>query len=106
ISWAAGDNRAQISGDTTLLTLQDAPQPILAFGTWLPADAALQLDRAVDALRETGEGFLVNLTASNGIMVEIMGSAIGGQAVVRIRELSGVRRELAQTNIRHKALLD
>jgi signal transduction histidine kinase len=35
-----------------------------------------------------------------------MGRAIGGQAIVRIRELSGVRQELAETNVRHKLLLE
>jgi signal transduction histidine kinase len=108
ISWAAGDNRPQISGDTSLLMPQDSqayqPQRILAFGTWLPPEPALQMDHAVDALREAGEGFLLNLTTSNGHSVEAMGRAIGGQAIVRIRELSGLRRELAETNCRHKAL--
>ena len=60
IAWAAGDNRPQISGDTSLLLSQDSPQRILAFGTWLPPEPALQIDHAVDALRETGEGFLLN----------------------------------------------
>jgi signal transduction histidine kinase len=108
ISWAAGDNRPQISGDTALLLPQDSqqqsPQRILAFGTWLPPEPALQMDHAVDALREAGEGFLLNLTTSNGHAFEAMGRAIGGQAIVRIRELSGLRRELAETNFRHKAL--
>src|ERR1700726_3110403 len=36
ISWAAGDNRPQISGDISLLMSQDSPQRVLAFGTWLP----------------------------------------------------------------------
>jgi signal transduction histidine kinase len=106
ISWTAGDSRAQVSGDTSLLASPEAPVRCLAFGTWLPAEAARQMDRAVEALRETGEGFLLNLTTSGGTAVETMGRAIGGQAVVRIRELSGVRRELAETNLRHKALLD
>jgi signal transduction histidine kinase len=35
-----------------------------------------------------------------------MGRAIGGEAIVRIRELSGLRRELAETNLRHRALLE
>jgi signal transduction histidine kinase len=108
ISWAAGDNRPQISGDTALLMPQDSQQHslqrILAFGTWLPPEPALQMDHAVDALREAGEGFLLNLTTSNGRAIEAMGRAIGGQAIVRIRELSGLRRELAETNLRHKAL--
>src|SRR5882724_2290824 len=106
ISWAAGDNHPEIIGDTSLLASQESPQRILAFGTWLPPEPALQMDHAVDALRESGEGFLLNLATSNGHTVEAMGRAIGGQAIVRIRELSGVRRELAETNLRHKALLE
>ena len=104
IAWAAGDNRPQISGDTSLLLSQDSPQRILAFGTWLPPEPALQIDHAVDALREAGEGFLLNLTTSNGRIIEAMGRAIGGQAIVRIRELGGLRRELAESNLRYKTL--
>jgi signal transduction histidine kinase len=108
ISWAAGDNRPQISGDTALLISHDAqqnsPQRILAFGTWLPPEPALQIDHAVDALREAGEGFLLNLSTSNGRAIEAMGRAIGGQAIVRIRELGGLRRELAESNLRYKTL--
>jgi signal transduction histidine kinase len=108
ISWAAGDNRPQISGDTALLISQDAlqnsPQRILAFGTWLPPEPALQMDHAVDALREAGEGFLLNLSTSNGRAIEAMGRAIGGQAIVRIRELGGLRRELAESNLRYQTL--
>src|SRR5438445_7640333 len=108
ISWAAGDNRPQISGDTALLISHDAqqnsPQRILAFGTWLPPEPALQMDHAVDALREAGEGFLLNLPTSNGRAIEAMGRAIGGQAIVRIRELGGLRRELAESNLRYRTL--
>jgi hypothetical protein len=106
ISWAAGDNRPRISGDTSLLMQQDAPQRILAFGTWLPPEPALQMDHAVDALRETGEGFLLNLTTSNGHAVEATGRAVGGQAIVRIRELTGLRRDLAESNLRLKMLME
>lgn len=108
IAWAAGENRPQISGDTSLLISPDAaqnsPQQILAFGTWLPPEPALQMDHAVDALREAGEGFLLNLSTSNGRAIEAMGRAIGGQAIVRIRELGGLRRELAESNLRYKTL--
>ncbi len=110
IAWAAGDNRPQISGDTSLLISQDAlsnsAQRILAFGTWLPPEPALQMDHAVDALREAGEGFLLNLSTSNGRAIEAMGRAIGGQAIVRIRELGGMRRELAESNLRYRTLVE
>src|SRR6202048_1728246 len=110
IAWAAGDNRPQISGDIALVMPQEAqqysPQRVLAFGTWLPPEPALQMDHAVDALREHGEGFLLNLTTSNGRVVEALGRAIGGQAIVRIRDLGGLRRELAESNLRYKTLLE
>jgi signal transduction histidine kinase len=107
ISWAAGDDRPEISGDTSMLMPQQSPpHRILAFGTWLAPEPALQLDHALDALREAGEGFLLNLSTSNGRLIEAMGRAIGGQAIVRIRELGGIRRELAESNLRYKALLE
>ena len=110
IAWAAGETRPQISGDTSLLISKDSqslsPQRILAFGTWLPPEPALQMDHAVDSLRDAGQGFLLNLTTSAGRSIEAMGRAIGGQAIVRIRELSGLRRELAEMTFRHKALLE
>lgn len=108
ISWAAGDTRPEISGDTSLVMSQDPqthqPQRILAFGTWLPPEPALQIDHAVDALLDAGEGFLLNLTTSTGRAIEAMGRAIGGQAIVRIRELGGLRRDLAEMTLRHKEL--
>jgi signal transduction histidine kinase len=106
ISWAAGDNRPRISGDIALLVPPDAPHRILAFGSWLQPEPALQMAHAVNALCEAGEGFLLNLTTSNGHAIEAMGRAIGGQAIVRIRELSGLRRELAETNLRLRTLFE
>ena len=108
ISWGAGEDRPQISGDISLLMPQDATQPrrILAFGTWLPPEPALQMDHAVDALRNAGEGFLLNVVTSAGRTVEAIGRAIGGQAIVRIRDLGGLRRDLAEMTLRHKSLLE
>src|SRR5437764_13042644 len=110
VSWAVGNNRPQVSGDTALLVShadqQNSPQRVLAFGTWLPPEPALQIDHAVDALRDRGDGFQLTLTTANGRTLEAIGRAIGGQAIVRIRELSGLRRELAETSLRHKALSD
>jgi signal transduction histidine kinase len=107
ISWPAGDDRPQVSGDISMVLPRDSsPQRVLAFGTWLSPEPALQMDHAIDALREHGDGFQLNLTTANGRTIEAIGRAIGGQAIVRIRELSGLRRDLAETNLRHKALLD
>lgn len=110
ISWAAGDDRPDISGDLSLLlpngSEQYLPQRVLAFGSWLLPEQALEMDHAVDTLREHGEGFRLNLSTATGRTIEAMGRAIGGQAIVRIRELSGVRMELAELGIRHHRLLE
>ncbi|MBR1216701.1 PAS-domain containing protein [Bradyrhizobium sp. U87765 SZCCT0131] len=108
ISWPAASLRPEISGDLALLlppaAAQQSPQRILAFGTWLPPEQALQMDHAVDALCADGASFTLHLTTSNGRTVEAIGRAIGGKAIVRIRELSGVRRELAETSLRYRDL--
>ncbi|GAA0006447.1 hypothetical protein BRDID11002_64510 [Bradyrhizobium diazoefficiens] len=89
-----------------VLPRDSSPQRVLAFGTWLPPEPALQMDHAVDALRDRGDGFQLTLTTAHGHTLEAIGRAIGGQAIVRIRELSGLRRDLAETNLRYKALSD
>lgn len=107
ISWPAAGTRPDISGDLALLlpqTAQQSPQRILAFGTWLAPEQALTMDHAVDALRADGTSFSLHLTTSGGRAIEAIGRAIGGQAIVRIRELSGVRRELADMTRRHREL--
>jgi len=107
ISWPAAASRPEISGDLGMLlpaAAQQPPQRVLAFGTWLLPEQALQMDRAVDALRADGTSFALNLTTSAGRTIEALGRAIGGQAIVRIRELSGVRRDLAETSLRLKHL--
>lgn len=110
VSWAAGETRPEISGDTAIMMSQDPqahqPQRILAFGTWLPPEPALRMDHAVDALLDAGEGFVLNLTTTTGRAIEAMGRAIGGQAIVRIRELSGLRRELAEMTLRYRELTE
>lgn len=110
ISWPAGDSRPQISGDTALVLPPDVqasqPQRVLAFGTWLPPEPALQMDHAVDRLLDQGESFVLNLVTSGGRAIEAMGRAVGGQAVVRIRDLAGLRRDLAETSLRLRALQD
>ena len=74
ISWPAGDDRPQISGDISLVLSRDSSaQRVLAFGTWLPPEPALQMDHAVDALREHGDGFQLNLTTASGRTLEAIG---------------------------------
>ena len=105
-SWRAGDDRPQVAGDTSLLLAGGPPHRALAFGTWLAPEPSLRLERAVEALRNDAEGFALNLTTSNGRAVEAVGRVVGGQAIVRFRELSGLRRDLADMTLRYNTLME
>ncbi|AMN38811.1 sensor histidine kinase [Rhodoplanes sp. Z2-YC6860] len=105
VSWAAADNEPEIIGDISLVTNASIPQRVLAFGSWLEPDKAQAMERATDALRAHGEGFAMQLMTTNGRAIEADGRAIGGRAVLRLREVSGPRRELTELQARHDKLL-
>jgi signal transduction histidine kinase len=105
VSWAAADNEPDIIGDTTLITTSSIPQRVLSFGTWLEPEKAQAMERSTDALRATGESFSMQLMALNGRAIDADGRAIGGRAVLRLRDVTGSKRELAELNARHEKLL-
>jgi len=103
VSWAAGAEIPEIIGDTALL-VGGAQQRVLAFGAWLNAAAAQQIERAVDTLRAEGRGFIMQLTTRAGRPLEAEGRAIGGSAILRLRDVSGLERELTELKTRHAQL--
>ena len=105
VSWAAADNEPDILGDTSLVTTATLPQRVLAFGTWLEPDKAQAMERAVDGLRARGESFAMPLMTLAGHAIEADGRAIGGCAVLRLRNVSGLKRELAELGARHEKLI-
>ncbi|WP_424363108.1 ATP-binding protein [Methylocystis parvus] len=102
IAWTGPDGEPDISASTLLvLEAAAAPRRILAFGTWLtPADAQA-LEAAVDRLRQHGEAFRLPLAGAAGRHFDAEGRAVGGSAVLRIREVSGDRLELIGLRERH-----
>jgi signal transduction histidine kinase len=104
VSWAAAGDEPDILGDPTPVTSAAIPQRVLAFGTWLEADKAQAMERAVETLRASGEGFSMPLMTLSGDAVEAEGRAIGGRAVLRLRDVSGLRREFADLTARHEQL--
>jgi signal transduction histidine kinase len=106
VSWAAADIEPDILGDTALVTAAPMPQRVLAFGTWLDPEKAQAMEHALDALRARGESFSMPLMTTAGRAVEADGRAIGGRAVLRLREVTGLKRELAEVNARHEKLVN
>lgn len=104
ISWAAADNAPVVMGDTTLVTDASMPQRVLAFGSWLEAEKAQAMEHAVDALRDEGTSFSMQMVTLTGQAIEAEGRAIGGRAVLRLRGVTGIKQELAELNARHEKL--
>ncbi|HUZ30870.1 MAG TPA: PAS-domain containing protein [Xanthobacteraceae bacterium] len=104
VDWPAGSDEPIIDGDPAIVGA-GAPHRVLAFGSWLDAGRATAMERAVDALRARGEPFSMAFTALNGHPIEALGRAIAGRAVLRLKDASGVKRELLDLAGRHETLL-
>ncbi len=104
VVWPAGADDPEISGDVTLLLRTPLPRRVLAFGTWLAPENAQALDIAVDALRAEGRSFSLPMTTLQQRHVAAEGRAIGGRAVVRIKDLTGTKSELAELAAEHQQL--
>ncbi|MBV9555891.1 MAG: PAS-domain containing protein [Pseudolabrys sp.] len=103
-TWAAAGHEPTITGDTNLVAQGALPQRVLAFGTWLDARQAQQMDAAVDALRAEGRPFSMTLNTAADRPIEAEGRAIGGRAVLRLRDVSGIKRDYADLKMRYDNL--
>ncbi len=104
VDWPAGSDEPIIDGDPAVVGAR-APHRVLAFGSWLDAGRAAAMEHAVEALRGHGEPFSMAFTALNGRPIEALGRAIAGRAVLRLKDASGVKRELLDLAGRHETLL-
>jgi signal transduction histidine kinase len=105
VAWDAAGTEPEILGDIALVPGAEARQRALAFGSWLEPDKAQAMERAVDKLRASGEGFSMSLMSLGGHAIEAAGCALGGRAVLRLRDAGGLKRELAELNDRHEKLI-
>ena len=105
VAWAAANDQTDILGDTGLIISGGVPERVLAFGTWLEPAAAQRMEQAVETLRSEGRGFVMTLTTTGGRPIEAEGRAVGGRAVLRLRDVSGIERELIDLAARHDRLM-
>jgi signal transduction histidine kinase len=103
VDWPAASDRPHIDGDPEILGVGE-PHRVLAFGSWLDAGKAAEMERAVEALRVRGEAFAMTLTTLAGDPIEAQGRAIGGRAVLRLKDASAVTRDLMRLTESHEKL--
>jgi signal transduction histidine kinase len=105
VDWPAASDAPSIEGDPAAVVGVTAPHRVLAFGSWLDAGKATAIEHAVEALRARGEAFSMAFTTVAGRPIEAQGRVIAGRAVLRLKDASGVKRELVELGARHEALL-
>ena len=99
VTW---DRRSEpvVEGDISLAIHGERPtsgyaRRVLAFGTWLVATDATAVEAAVETLRARGTGFTLSLRTQTGRNIEAHGQAVAGRALLRLRETSQERNEIA-----------
>jgi signal transduction histidine kinase len=101
IAWPASAEEPEIIGEPALLVPHPA-QDVLSFEAWLPTEPAQAMQRSVDALRARGVSFAMTVTTLTNRIIEAEGQAVGGRAILRLREVSGIKYELAELAQRHR----
>jgi signal transduction histidine kinase len=107
IAWptpAGAAGQPTILGDLTLAADHHGVQRPLAFGTWLEPKAALRLEAAVETLRAAGRSFVMPVMTLAGRQIEAEGRAIGDCAVLRLKDVSGVKLNLFELTAKYDKL--
>ena len=96
ISWDRPDAEPTIEGDFALVADSPASSRVLSFGSWLEPAEAARVEGAAARLLTRGEAFAAAVVSLRGRYLELDGSPVSGSAVLRIRDVSGERLQLAQ----------
>lgn len=84
--------------------LPDNADDILRFGHWLEPDSAGMLKASLDKLFKTGHRFNIIVRTQARGTVEAEGRTAGGRAILRLRDVSGHRDEVARILAQHQRL--
>ncbi|MET0639338.1 MAG: ATP-binding protein [Hyphomicrobium sp.] len=84
--------------------LPEQPAEILRFGDWLQAPSAQALKASLDNLFANGRAFSVILKTIAGGTLEAEGRAAGGRAVLRFKDVSTYKAQIARIDEQHANL--
>ncbi len=103
ISWTTTE-QPEVIGDISLVAADGNPESVLVFNRWAQPAGARSLTHAVDNLRGDGRSFDMHVTTTAGRLIGIEGRAVGGSAILRLYDISGIKRTLFDTIARHERL--
>jgi signal transduction histidine kinase len=94
VTWSGRDGEVRFEGDPTVAGEGATVKRVLAFGGWLtPADAAA-VEGAIEQLKGRGEAFRLTARTLAHSFVDVEGRTVGGQAILRLRDVTGDRSDL------------
>jgi signal transduction histidine kinase len=96
VSWDRLDAEPTIEGDFALVADSPLSSRVLAFGSWLNPAQASKIEEATHRLLTRGEAFAAAVVSLRGRHLELDGRPVSGSAMMRIRDISGERLQLAQ----------
>jgi signal transduction histidine kinase len=96
IFWDRPDAEPTIEGDLTLVADLPLTSRVLPFESWLELAQAVRVEQATGSLLKRGEAFVTAVVSLRGRHLEIDGRPVSGSAVMRIRDVSGERLQLAE----------
>jgi signal transduction histidine kinase len=105
VTWAAAGESPEIVGDTGTIVPGEPAERLLTFDAWLEPSVARDMESAVEALRAHGRAFTMTFGSVAGRPIEATGRAIGGRAVLQLREVSGSKADLAELTVRYTNVL-
>lgn len=104
VVWTAGFGEPEVIGEVSFIAPTLAPHDILSCEQWLSPELGGALCDAIERLRVKGEAFALLLTTIQGRHVEAEGRPIGGFAVMKLRNVTGIKRDLAESSVRCQKL--
>src|SRR5690348_4609882 len=105
VSWTVAGEPPEIIGDINAIMPGGSGDRLIAFDAWLEPSVAESMQQSVDMLRAQGRAFSMMLLSLSGQPIEAIGRAIGGRAVLRLREVSGTKADLAEISTRYQNVL-
>lgn len=96
VTFGGAGEEAEVEGDLGAAVALPPGRRVLAFGLWLAPQAAAAVEKAVDRMRSRGQAFTLTVPTKTGRHVEVEGRPIGGRTLIRLRDVTGDRRALAE----------
>jgi len=97
VVFGADGEEPDITGDLSATTSLPSGRRVLALGSWVVPNRVWQVEEKIERLRQSGEAFDLEVRTRHGEFITVEGRAVGGRAVLRLRDVSGDKLALSQT---------